>query len=221
MKSWLTALLDIIYPPKCPACAAPVVEHGAWCSKCLESIFAVRELSMPGHHLTYLDKCLAVCDYTGGIKRLLHDMKFRRADKFARHLTWILAQKSSFLAEEIKKADMVLPVPLHKDRLAERSYNQTALIFKPWSEKNGLYWLEKVLVRQRATLPQWELNLAERRKNIKGAFCITRPELIRGKRILLVDDIFTSGVTLDECAKQLKKAGAVHVTALVLASGAG
>lgn len=201
MSSWLAALLDIIYPPKCPVCSTSVEEHGAWCPKCLESIVAMRELSMLGHHLTSLDTCLAVCDYTDGIKRLLHDMKFRKADKYARHLTWILAQKSSFLAREIKKADVVLPVPLHQDRLNERSYNQTTLIFKPWSEKHGLCWLEDVLIRQRATSPQWELNLAQRRKNIKGAFCVTRPELIKGKDILLVDDIFTSGVTLDECAK--------------------
>lgn len=76
------------------------------------------------------------------------------------------------------------------------------------------------MLRTRQTAPQWELNLQERRKNIKGAFIVTHPELVKGKHILLTDDIFTSGTTLDECAKQLKQAGAVKVDALVLASGA-
>jgi predicted amidophosphoribosyltransferase len=80
--------------------------------------------------------------------------------------------------------------------------------------------MTEALARTRHTEPQWELNLTERRKNIKGAFAVTRPELVKGKYILLVDDIFTSGTTMDECAKVLKKAGAVTVKGLALASGA-
>jgi len=83
----------------------------------------------------------------------------------------------------------------------------------------GWPW-EEVLARIRATEPQWELTPGERRKNIKGAFGSTRPELIRDKNILLVDDIFTTGITLNECARVLKKAGARKVFGLALASGA-
>lgn len=220
MNAWLAALLDIIYPPKCPVCRKAVDEQGAWCPDCLGNVMAVRELSMVEHRLRYLDGCLAVYAYTGGMKRLLHDMKFRKMDKHARHLTWALKRGLSKADRSFGGIELVIPVPLHKERLVERSYNQASLIFRPWAEAEGLDWVEQVLIRTRHTMPQWELNLAERRKNMKGAFTIKHPERVSGKHIVLVDDIFTSGITLDECAKQLKAAGAAKVTALVLASGA-
>lgn len=220
MNSWLSALLDIIYPPKCPVCRKAVDEHGAWCPDCLGNVTAVRELSMMEHRLRYLDGCLAIYAYVGGMKRLLHDMKFRRMDKYARHLTWALKLGLFKTGRSFSNIELVIPVPLHRERLAERSYNQTSLIFRPWAEAERLTWAEEVLIRTRPTVPQWELNLTDRRKNIKGAFVVKHSQLVSGRHIILVDDIFTSGTTLDECAKVLKAAGAAKVTALVLASGA-
>jgi predicted amidophosphoribosyltransferase len=80
--------------------------------------------------------------------------------------------------------------------------------------------MPELLERVRHTIPQWELKSTERKNNIKGAFVVTHPEMVRNKDILLVDDIITTGITLDECAKVLKKAGAASVHALVVASGA-
>jgi predicted amidophosphoribosyltransferase len=77
-----------------------------------------------------------------------------------------------------------------------------------------------VLARHRDTLPQWQLSPIERRRNIKGAFIVTQPELVQGKTVLLVDDILTTGFTLAECARTLRKAGAKEVYGLALASGA-
>lgn len=147
---------------------------------------------------------------------MIHDMKFRRQKRYGIHLRWLLA--NSRLA--FSGIDYVVPIPLHTDRLKERGYNQAEIIFKDWSKKQELVWQPNLLRRDKHTIPQWKLTLAERKANIKGAFLITRPELVKDKNILLVDDIVTTGITLDECAKVLKKAGAASVYGFSVASGA-
>jgi ComF family protein len=216
--SFWNTLLNIIYPPKCPYCKTLVQEHGAWCSRCLADILAVREINVMEHRLKYLTSCRAICEYTGGLKRIIHDMKFRRQKRHAIYLKWLLVNSKH--PAYFATIDYVVPVPLHADRLQERGYNQTEIIFKDWSKKAKLVWLPDLLVRGKHTIPQWELTLSERRENIKGAFLITRPEVVKDKNILLVDDIVTTGITLDECAKILKKAGAAYVYGFSVASGA-
>ncbi|MEN6414808.1 MAG: ComF family protein [Veillonellales bacterium] len=218
LNQWWGALLDLVYPPKCPVCRSRVDCHGAWCQKCMTGIIAPREINLLIHHLGALDGCQAVCAYTGGIKRLIHDMKFRHAGNRAVYLTWLLEQSGGWQLP--KEIELVIPVPLHDKRLNERGFNQTERIFRNWVRQKNLLWLDNCLIRQRATMPQWQLNLAARRANIKGAFSVTCPECVQGKHILLVDDIVTTGITMNECARVLKRAGAVQVRALALASGA-
>jgi ComF family protein len=216
-KYW-NVLLNILYPPKCPYCKTLIEQHGAWCPSCLSTILAVREINVMEHRLKSLNSCRVVCEYTGGLKRIIHDMKFRRQKKYGIYLIWLLT--NSKLPHDLSIIDYVIPVPLHTDRLQERGYNQTEVIFKEWSRKQKLLWAPDLLVRDKHTIPQWELTLAKRRENIKGAFLITRPEMVKDKHILLVDDIITTGITLDECAKVLKKSGAASVHGLAVASGA-
>jgi ComF family protein len=218
LANYWSTLLNIIYPPKCPYCKTLVKEHGAWCSRCLADILSTREINVMEHHLKYLTSCRSVCEYTGGLKRIIHDMKFRKQKRYAIYLRWLL--NNSRKPNYFSVIDYVVPVPLHADRLQERGYNQAEIIFKQWSEKANLVWIPDLLVRCKYTIPQWELTLSERRKNIKGAFLITRPEIVKDKNILLVDDIVTTGITLDECAKMLKKAGAASVHGFSVASGA-
>jgi len=216
-QCWST-ILDIIYPPKCPACKTPVNEQGAWCQTCLSKIISVRHINMAEHRLTALDSCRVVCEYTGGLKRILHDMKFRQQQRYATHLRWLIQHNIN--TTEISHIDYVIPIPLHTERLKERGYNQTEAIFKEWAMKRKITWLPDALQRTRHTIPQWELNITERKQNITGAFIIGQPEIIINKHIILVDDIITTGITLDECAKILKKAGATSVHGLTVASGA-
>jgi ComF family protein len=213
---WST-LLNLVYPPKCPLCRAGVAGYGAWCPACSAGLLAPRLLDRPGHRLHWLQDCYVVCHYSGGLKRLLHDMKFRRADRYAAHLRYLLAAGT---ADFSLLPDAVIPVPLHTARQGERGYNQTELIFRPWVRDQGWPWVGDALIRKKNTAAQWQLSLAARRENIKGAFMTTRPEWLGGKRILLVDDIFTSGATMEECAKMLRQAGALEVRGLALASGA-
>ncbi|WP_378950681.1 ComF family protein [Pelosinus sp. sgz500959] len=218
MTAYWTALLDFIYPPKCPACKKQVDEQGAWCPMCLTQIVELREFNLRKHGLTNLDSCQVICEYTGTLKRLIHDMKFRQQEKYAIYLRWLLKQHSN--ANGFIPLQYVIPVPLHTERLRERGYNQAEAIFKNWARSANLSWMPELLLRIRPTIPQWELNLSERKQNMKDAFMISRPEIINKQHVILVDDIVTTGVTLDECAKVLKKAGAIRVEALVIASGA-
>lgn len=145
-------------------------------------------------------------------------MKFRQQRRYGISLRWLVGK---YIQTEVLRAnDCVIPVPLHGQRLKERGYNQTECIFKEWALGKNVRWLPGELERMRYTVPQWELKLSERKKNMKDAFVVPYPEQVKNKNIILVDDIFTTGITLDECAKVLKKAGANRVHAVVVASGA-
>lgn len=216
LTAWWAALLDLIFPQRCPACRQ-WTEGPLWCHECLAQLARPTQVSLKLHKLKWLDECLTVTDYTGAVQRLIRDMKFRRMTRQAPKLGQLLAY--AIPTDRYFEADVIVPVPLHADRLQERGFNQTELIFSQWAEKQKLIWTD-ALTRTRATEPQWELNLKERQANIKGAFRVTRPELIAGKHILLVDDIFTTGLTMNECARVLKQAGAITVKGLALASGA-
>lgn len=218
LVSWWITFLDFLYPPKCPGCKVLVTENGAWCPSCQDKIVAVRSINMAEHKLVSLDSCVAVCEYTGSLKRIIHDMKFRHQRRYGICLEWLV--KKHIKMEMLPFGDCVVPVPLHAQRFKERGYNQTESIFQDWFVVGEMPWMPELLERTRYTIPQWELKSMERKKNIKGAFVVRWPELVKNKQIILVDDIFTTGITLDECAKVLKQAGAISVHALVVASGA-
>lgn len=213
-----TVFMDILYPPKCPVCKSAVNEHGAWCQVCLAKVLSVREVNMTEHNLTALDSCRVVCEYAGGLKRLIHDMKFRQQQRYAAHLRWLIKQNLDI--EYFSQMNYVIPVPLHAARLHERGYNQAEAIFKDWAKAGNMTWMPDALQRTRHTIPQWELKMTERRQNMKNAFVAVRPDRVKNKHVVIVDDIITTGITLDECAKVLKKAGAASVHGLAVASGA-
>ena len=216
LKQWGSFLLDLLFPPRCPICRSGVNTHGAWCDICLSAAWAPRWLDLASHGLTALDDCYTLCNYTAGIQRLIRSMKFRRERRYGRHINWLLNQAQLDCLSSFAE---VIPVPLSAERLAARGYNQTEVMFRPWAQDHSFIWHD-ALVRIKTTAPQWELTLGQRRSNIKGAFAVTRHTGLSGKHILLVDDIFTSGTTMEECSQVLKQAGSSRVTGLVIASGA-
>jgi ComF family protein len=127
----------------------------------------------------------------------------------------LLAANQAWLAD--LKVDAILPVPLHRLRLAERGFNQAVDLARPLARVRGVPLLYNALDRVRHTAPQFGLSVPQRRENIRGAFQVPRPHRVKGRRILLVDDIITTGATVAECAKVLKKAGAAQVAVLALA----
>ena len=169
--------------------------------------------------MKHIERCQVLMEYHGAVRTLLHGLKFQRRRANAAPLAWLLA-----MADEAELAGLwdndalVIPVPLSAGRRAERGYNQVALIFASWCRRQGLVWLDDCLERCRPTSPQWELGRRERRENIKDAFIVNAPESIRNHSVLLVDDIVTTGRTLDECAAVLRQAGATSVSAITLAN---
>jgi ComF family protein len=115
------------------------------------------------------------------------------------------------------EVDAIIPVPLHPKREKARGYNHAQLIAKKLSELSGIEMLDKKLVKVKNVPPQMSLALADRFKSVKGAFVVEKGEAVEGKRLLLVDDVFTTGATVCECTSVLLGAGAKDVRALTVA----
>jgi ComF family protein len=113
--------------------------------------------------------------------------------------------------------DVIIPVPLHPKREKKRGFNQAQIIAKELAELEGVRLLEGVLVKTKNIPPQTFLQLKEREKNVRGAFRVNKEEEIKGRVVLLVDDVYTTGSTIRECSSVLKKAGAKEVKALTIA----
>jgi ComF family protein len=121
------------------------------------------------------------------------------------------------VAALLASVSLAVPVPLHKSKEKQRGFNQTELIFRDWLQTRGIV-MQNVLLRTRATRPMYQLSAEERQHNLQGAFRVKEGTALAGKRILLVDDIMTTGATLYACARELRQSGAASVTAIVLAS---
>ncbi len=117
------------------------------------------------------------------------------------------------------RVDAVIPVPLHQKRLRQREFNQSALLAKYLAKSLGIAMMLNCLVKVRDTTPQVGLRSQDRRKNIKHVFDLKQRELIEGKNIMLVDDVVTTGATVRECSRVLKKAGARNIYVITLAHG--
>lgn len=121
---------------------------------------------------------------------------------------------------KMPEVDLVLPVPLHKKRLRHRGFNQSALLARHVAKRISIPLITDCLVRVKDTVPQVGLHAKERKKNIKNAFEV-RNKCIEAKRLMLIDDVFTTGATVRECSKVLKKAGAKDIYVVTLAHGKG
>jgi ComF family protein len=151
------------------------------------------------------------------IQSLVQALKFRRVKRAAHPLAGILIEYIASLGI-IFDNSLVIPVPLSKPRLKGRGFNQAELIACPIAQAYGLTLNTGELIRARHAKPQSEMrNVAERRENIRGAFAVTPSTVIRGKKIVLIDDVTTSGATFLEAARALKAAGAGRIIALAVA----
>jgi ComF family protein len=162
-----------------------------------------------------LDACCAALTYGWPWSQLITAFKFHNDAGWARHFA--LLMKSAPLADDaLLKADVLLPIPLSQQRLAERGFNQALLLSH---HINRAKTQSQTLLRMKHTIAQSSLKRSERLTNLAGAFAVA-PLLVaqlRGKNILLIDDVVTTGATLNFAARVLKQAGAAHVGALVLA----
>ena len=186
----------------CAVCARPLAAHALpadyRCGACRQSPPA-------------FDRLLALWSYRPPLDAVVRGLKFGRLDYLGGHLAAALAQG---LSDRLAGFDRVVPVPLHWRRRLARGYNQAERIARPLAGRLGIP-CSPALARRRATPPQSLLGRDERLANLRKAFRVPHPERARGLRILLIDDVATTGATLDAAAAALKNAGAAAVTALV------
>jgi ComF family protein len=197
--------LPLVISPLCPVCGIPFIGTGDdhHCSRCL---------TQPPR----FDIARAPFLYEGAMRDLIHSFKYDRRSHLRRPLSLLLLEElHSFLSEE--KPHIIVPVPLHRSRLRQRGFNQAVLLGSLLSRRLSLPLLPDALVRTRRTTPQIELSAAERRTNVTGAFSVKRAAAVAGKRVLLLDDVMTTGSTMNECAGELKKSGVHRVIAVTIA----
>src|SRR3954469_10491784 len=186
----------------CASCLRPLAAHalpaGYRCGPCRQSPPA-------------FDRLVALWSYRPPLDAVVRGLKFGRLDYLGRHLAAALAAE---LSPRLAGCDQVVPVPLHWRRRLARGYNEPERIAHPLAAGLGLPCVQ-ALARRRATPPQSLLGREERLANLRKAFRVPRPDRVRGRHVLLVDDVATTGATLHAAAAALKKAGAAAVTALV------
>lgn len=209
------SFLNFLFPPRCPLCRSYQEKRGMWCPACLSRTAMLHRLPIDGEMYSVITSVQAAGQYHGVLRKLIGELKYKQNKGSLDYIHAFLLE--TLRMETFETIDAVVPVPLYKDKQKKRGFNQAELIFRFWSETKGYQWLN-ALERIRPTAPQYQLHVNERRKNMKGAFVVRSGEKLTGKRILLVDDILTTGSTLRECAAVLKKAGAAEIQALVLAS---
>ncbi len=215
LRQMYEACMDFLYPPRCPGCGCYCDHQGDWCRACLEKAAHCHALPIRGRAWQYLLGVQAAGRYRGGTKKLIQQLKYQKKLAAVAYIQTFL--NASIDPKAFSFVDYVIPVPLYPGKERARGFNQTEKIFAPWAKQQGFLWLD-ALSRIKETLPQYELDLQARQRNMKNAFVLKSGADVKGKRVLLVDDIFTTGATMEACASVLKKNGAVRIEGLVLAS---
>lgn len=215
----IEAILNFIFPPHCPLCGAYTEVRGGWCPSCLSAILRPERLPLTAPVQVVLNDAWALSVYRGGTRDLIRRLKYRGQRSGLPYIRTMLdaAQQKPAVTALLASVDLAVPVPLHPKKEKQRGFNQSELIFRDWLQSRGIPML-RGLERVRETRPMYRLSADERRHNLAGAFAAAAGAALAGKRILLVDDIMTTGATLYTCARVLKQNGALSVAALVLAS---
>ena len=232
IKQIINAVVDELYPQqfKFVFCASEVFENASICSACkhalpLNSGKVCLRCGTPMHTLAkYCYHCKELpfafksarspFVYDGVVRDAIRQLKYQNAKYVALPLAQQMA--NCYLAEGFD-CDLVISVPLHSKREKERGYNQAQLLAAPLAQALGLPLVSDVLIRRHETPSQTLLNRKERERNLKSAFKANKKSKVLGKTVLLVDDVFTTGATMDSCSEVLVKAGAKQVFCLTVA----
>jgi ComF family protein len=209
----------IFYPQRCPQCEKIVEGQVLLCDDCRSKLQKKQLIGKDALDGTHLAGACLLYAYEGGIKKSLHLVKYLRKKQLLPRLA--AEVENSVSRQEYERLwpwqeMLVVPIPTEPGRQLTRGYEIPREIFWPWCRKQNLNYLE-ALVRLPGSKPQYGLNKQERKSNVEASFLVIAP--VTGKTILLVDDIFTTGATMEEAAKMLLQAGAHQVWALAFSGG--
>lgn len=231
-----STVFQFFLPPQCPCCER-FSEEGkqGFCSNCLSQIrwieppfcsicgipFISREVETHPcgacvTHRKYFTIARALGAFEGSLQEAIHRWKYEGK-------TYLTPFFASWMAEGLNRywepgsLDLLIPVPLHTRRLRERGFNQALLLAKDLSRRTGIPYRKTILQKKKSTIPQVNLSRAEREKGLSGTFHVIEKEELSGLSVLLIDDVYTTGATVNECSKVLLKGGAERVDVLTLA----
>ena len=232
-------LLELLFPPKplCPVCRQEESSHGTLGKNCLGRVAFIQEpvcgkcgrperLDSKDTPICrqcaaasfYFTKARAVALYEGALREMLADLKYRYRPDLGESLGILMVEWVK-LHREFQKFDIIIPVPINQQKLNLRGYNQAKLLANPLQRYLGINLKEDIIVREKITESQNKLDKEQRFANVKGAFRVTDVKPLSGARVLLIDDIFTTGATASEASRILLRAGALEVKVLTLAAG--
>ena len=208
MKVSINKVLDIFFPQRCIGCEnINKINKYGFCESCMTKIILWNNL--PSSFIWHLAK------YEGPVQKAICDFKYKKRESYARKFAnWIY----DFIKEnDFPQFDAIIPIPLYWKKEFLRGFNQSTLIGMYLSKLLNKELLIKVLVKIRNTISQTNLDGEQRKENVKGSFAIKNNTLIKGKKILLLDDVYTTGATISEGANLLKKNGAKEIIIFTIA----
>ena len=220
----LEEIIKMIFPPKCIFCGSilGIRQQVEICEPCLAKVPFIRgDTAMAGARIlknSYFDKVICLCRYWGIIKQSLIRYKFFNKSGYYRTFAKLLSDEVKRMTN-LEKFDIIISVPLHQSKQHIRGYNQSLLLTRELSRQIGIVESSGIMSRTKRTNAQSLLPRDGRYLNVKDAFRLNDAIKIRNKVILLVDDILTTGYTVNECSRLLKEAGAKEVVVAVIASG--
>nr|WP_183828550.1 ComF family protein [Rhizobium sp. BK377] len=228
-------LADLVYPPACAACGISTAGHRGLCAECWSEIRFIERpycevLGLPFSHdlgagilsaeaianPPPFDRLRSAATHDHAVRNLVHGLKYRdRTDLAPMMAGWMLRASDGM----VERCDAVIPVPLHRTRMVSRKFNQAAELARHLAKLAGKPLLPATLLRVKRTSQQVGLGVRAREDNVRGAFAVAagRESDVFGKRIVLVDDVFTTGATVGAATRALRKAGAADITVLTFA----
>ncbi len=213
MSAFIDKLLDLMFPPRCPFCRAILKDHETLlCGSCRRTLPWTSGATQK-QSFRHVESCVSPLFYDGEVRRSLLRYKFGGLSVYAPKYAELMC---GCVEENGLSFDLISWAPLGRKRLRKRGYDQAKLLALALSERLGRP-CEQLLIKTKDNPPQSGTGSAEKRRaNVAGVYRVTEPSFVKDRRILLVDDIVTTGATLGECAKALKAAGAVSVCAATL-----
>jgi competence protein ComFC len=208
LQQFLNFSLDLLFPPRCVGCGRV---DAVWCDTCQDKL---DQTAFPSQvrPLAPLVGITSTAEHTGIIREAVQGLKYGSAKIVAEPLGERLVRQ---LQAQAWTVDVIVPVPLHATRLAERGYNQAQLLAEQIADALSLPCFPNAVERQRNTQSQVTLSAAERKTNLEDAF-LANSQVLSNQRVLLIDDVYTTGATLSACAQAVQQAGALAVYGLTV-----